>query len=320
MRAKTKEEWVADAIKVHGDLYDYSKSNYINNYTEVIVICKKCGYEFKVIPYVHLRGTGCPRCGKKRSTSHMMTMEYFLEKSHERHGDKYDYSEVDLENRDEKGRVTIICPVHGRIKQKPSIHIKSGCKKCHMEKLQKSRRLTTETFIERARKTHGDLYDYSNTVYKNRRTPVEIKCNTCGNIFHQNPYLHVNGEGCPVCKFSGLENEIKRLLTENDIAYISQCKKDKLEWLGRQSLDFYLPDYNIAIECQGSFHFGRNDYFGGADGMADCRKRDERKYNICKENGVKILYYATSSNIPESYFDTIYTNTNDLLKELKKMP
>lgn len=53
--------------------------------------------------------------------------------------------------------------------------------------------------------------------------------------------------------------------------------------------------------------------------MADCRKRDERKYNICKENGVKILYYATSSNIPESYFDTIYTNTNDLLKELKKM-
>jgi len=60
-------------------------------------------------------------------------------------------------------------------------------------------------------------------------------------------------------------------------------------------------------------------YYGGADGMADCRKRDERKYNICKENGVKILYYATSSNIPESHFDTIYTNTNDLLKELKKM-
>lgn len=318
MRRKTKEQFIKDAQKVHGDKYDYSKSNYINNYTEIIVICKKCGYEFKVIPYVHLRGVGCSNCDKKKSISHMMSMEYFLKKAHEKHGDKYDYSKVDLLHRDENGKVIIICPIHGEIKQNPSMHLRSGCKQCHMEKLAESKRLNTEIFIDRAKKIHGDLYDYSRTIYKNKRTKLSIKCNTCGNVFTQYPLAHLHGEGCPVCNFSKLENEIKELLVENNIEHIHQCRKDKLKWLDRQSLDFYLPQHNIAIECQGSFHFGRNDYFGGEDGLIDCKKRDEKKYNKCKQNGVKVIYYAKPP-IPKIYFDEIYTNKEELLKALNNL-
>ena len=41
-KKKTQEEFVEEAIKIHGDKYDYSKVNYVNAKTKVIIILK-CG-------------------------------------------------------------------------------------------------------------------------------------------------------------------------------------------------------------------------------------------------------------------------------------
>ena len=43
-----------------------------------------------------------------------ITTEEFIERARKVHGDYYIYDEVDMNNRDEKGRVPIICPIHGR--------------------------------------------------------------------------------------------------------------------------------------------------------------------------------------------------------------
>ena len=53
--------WVERAKEIHGDRYDYSKVNYINDYTNLIVTCKEHGI-FKQTPNSHLRGQGCPKC------------------------------------------------------------------------------------------------------------------------------------------------------------------------------------------------------------------------------------------------------------------
>ena len=42
------------------------------------------------------------------------------------------------------------------------------------------------------------------------------------------------------------------VLEKNNIVFIEQYRE---KWLSKQSLDFYLPEYNIAIECQGMQHF-----------------------------------------------------------------
>jgi len=47
--------------QVHGDRYNYSKINYINGKTKVIIICPEHG-EFEQTPNTHLRGNGCPKC------------------------------------------------------------------------------------------------------------------------------------------------------------------------------------------------------------------------------------------------------------------
>jgi very-short-patch-repair endonuclease len=57
-------EFIEKAEKIHGNKYDYSKVEYVNNYTSVIIICKKHG-EFLQKPFVHLLQHGCPSCINK---------------------------------------------------------------------------------------------------------------------------------------------------------------------------------------------------------------------------------------------------------------
>lgn len=70
------------------------------------------------------------------------------------------------------------------------------------------KKLTTQEFIERARKVHGDKYDYSKAEYVNISTKVCIVCPTHGD-FWQRPSDHIfHGSGCPLCNFSQKDNLI----------------------------------------------------------------------------------------------------------------
>ena len=64
MKKLTTEDFISKAREVHGDKYDYSKTEYVNNKTPICIICPEHG-EFKQTPYPHLRGCGCAKCGEK---------------------------------------------------------------------------------------------------------------------------------------------------------------------------------------------------------------------------------------------------------------
>jgi len=59
-KRKTTEEFIRDAINVHGSFYDYSLVDYINSSTPVIIICPIHG-PFKQTPNIHLKGCDCPK-------------------------------------------------------------------------------------------------------------------------------------------------------------------------------------------------------------------------------------------------------------------
>lgn len=62
-----------------------------------------------------------------------------------------------------------------------------------------SKSITTEQFIIKARKKHGDKYDYLLTSYTNDRTKIKVVCPKHG-IFEPTPNNHVGkGSGCPQC-------------------------------------------------------------------------------------------------------------------------
>ena len=84
-----------------------------------------------------------------------LTTEEFIKKAKEIHRDKYDYSKAEYSG--SKIKICIICPKHGEFWQIPNAHLNGqGCPECSNTK-----KLTTEEFIKRAKKIHGDKYDYS---------------------------------------------------------------------------------------------------------------------------------------------------------------
>ena len=177
-------------------------------------------------------------------------------------------------------KVCIICPEHGEFWQQPNNHLSGyeGCKYCA------ERIMNTEIFIQRSKKIHDNEYDYSKVEYKNPKTKVCIICPIHGE-FWQYPYGHLQGKGCSKCKNkSVLETKTLLFLNNNNINYEYQ---KKFEWLGRQSLDFYLPDQNIAIECQGRQHFIDGSF---SEPLDIIENRDLIKLQKCLEHNIPIFY------------------------------
>jgi hypothetical protein len=140
MRRLTKEQFIDQAISVHGNKYDYSNVVYVSNKVKVEIICQKHG-PFCQQPSNHIvNKQGCRYCAESIVLSHnklqSSTSEEFIKKSKLLHGEKYDYSLVEYINK--KTKVKIICSKHGVFEQRPMHHLrKCGCPKCHESKGEK---------------------------------------------------------------------------------------------------------------------------------------------------------------------------------------
>jgi superfamily II DNA or RNA helicase/protein-arginine kinase activator protein McsA len=182
----TTEQIIKEFKKVHGDKYDYSKVDYKNVDSKVIIRCKEHG-EFQQTPYYHKNGQRCPKC----SGNTKLSTEEVIQQFKEVHGNKYDYSKVDYKNIDSK--VMIICKEHGVFLQSPYNHrARKECPKCS------GVGLSREEIIAQFRKVHGNKYDYSKTECTNTRSPIIIICPEHGE-FSQNTNSHKQGNGCPKC-------------------------------------------------------------------------------------------------------------------------
>lgn len=306
---KTKLDFLTKAVSVHGNKYDYSNIDYVNTHVKIVIKCNCCGNIFNQTPHDHLQGHGCPYCARERARlAKLGTREKFIEKATEIHGDRYDYSKVTYRNNYTK--VCIICKEHGEFWQTPNNHlIGQGCSKCSC-----NCKLTTEEFKKRAIKIHGNKYDYSLVNYVNAKTLVKIICKEHGE-YEQTPDVHLRGCGCPKCNISHLEDDMEKFLNENNIEYIYQAK---FPWLGRQSLDFFLPKYNIAIECQGIQHFeGRT--FGNTkllleETLSKQQVLDKEKKDKLEEHNINIIYYS-DANIKFPY--TVFKDKKDILSYIQ---
>ena len=68
----------------------------------------------------------------------------------------------------------------------------------------------------------------------------------------------------------------------------------RFEWLRNQKpmpLDFYLPEYNVAIECQGEQHLVNARQFENVN-KNYVAKNDCLKNMLCEENGIKVFYFG----------------------------
>ncbi|VVC05183.1 Uncharacterised protein [uncultured archaeon] len=366
LRSNTKD-FITKARKVHGNFYDYSKVEYVNNHTSVIIICPRHG-QFLQTPNAHLEGQHCPKCAHEiRVQKKLSNTIEFIDRAKKIHAQKnYDYSKVTYIHN--KKKVCIICPIHGKFWQTPNEHLNGcGCNKCAIEfraqettsntndfigKAQEihkndsydyskvrytnaftkiciicpihgkfwqipnthlngagcpicggTAKLTTENFITKAEKVHGNDYDYSKVEYVNTDTKVCIICSKHGE-FWQAPTTHLSGAGCSLCHESRGERRIRLLLKRKKIKFERQVHFAECRNIFPLRFDFGIYQGKKLlglIEYQGIQHYGIYEDYGGVKGYELGRKRDAIKVSYCSENHIPLLVipYYESNNLEE---------------------
>lgn len=279
-KTSNTNEFISKAKEIHGDKYDYSKVDYKKSDEKVCIICPKHG-EFYQKPNWHLNGHGCPKCGKELRDKHeSLTTEEFIERSKEKHGNKYDYSKVEYKNA--KTKICIICPEHGEFWQSASEHMYGqGCPICGKEKCALSRKKSTEKFIEDARKVHGDRYTYEHCVYKGCYKPVKITCPIHGD-FKQIASYHLCGNGCQKCgaTCSKAEEEIHEFL-KSILPSKTEIKTHERKLLPGREIDIYIPEKKFAIEFDGLYwHCEKN---------IEDKNYHLNKTNECEKLGINLI-------------------------------
>ena len=66
------------------------------------------------------------------------------------------------------------------------------------------------------------------------------------------------------------------------------------DWLGRQSLDLYIPSLSTAIEYQGVQHYLPVEFFGGEEALSQRRDLDRVKKELCEANSVRLIEWPYS--------------------------
>ena len=237
---------------------------------------------------------------------------------------------------DNDSKIIVRCKIHGIIWETTAHRLsqqKFACRKCYDEyRKEIIRKAKEKEFLHFLEKHYKGIYDFSKVKYVNNKTKITLICPEHGE-FQLRPDKIVNRlDGCPFCNESHLEREIRVVLDNLEIKYE---REKTFSWLKSKQnlyLDFYLPDYNIAIECQGEQHIDKRDgsIMNKHDNFEEKVNRDKIKHKLCADNKIEIIYIFNkkfSNKILDEMFENIYDdslfiedifeNNSILLKQIK---
>ncbi len=132
-KKRTTESFIELARHRHGDLYDYSKVEYVDSQTPVLIGCREHGM-FLQRPHIHLHPSGCMLCANKLKLGQKpLPLEEMLSRAREAHGeDQYDYSLI-VDYKKQKYKHKIRCnKCNSVFEQSLYKHVnrKQGCPHC----------------------------------------------------------------------------------------------------------------------------------------------------------------------------------------------
>lgn len=256
--------------------------DYINNHTPVTFICPYHG-NFSLLPKSALENLECPECQKQRlHDMFAKTNEAFICELRAIFGDEYEYDDVEYKNKN--SIIKLKCKKHGYFYRVASDLLRGkGCQACSYEKAWDLRgRMTTETFIERAKAEHGDKYGYSESIYTSAHEHILIYCKRCKKYFPQDPYAHMSGQGCPYCAAGKTESAGELEMVEFIIHQgVGDVVRNDRNIIPPYELDVYIPSKNIAFEYNGLY------YHSAAMVGTDYHLK---KTEMCAERGIRLFH------------------------------
>ena len=301
------------------NVIDFSNSVYETTKKPLKCKCKLCGEEFNLNVGHAINEViqhPCPHCRKIQTS--LEYKETFIKKLNEKFNYKFDCSKVKYVNT--RTPVTLICKTcKTEFEAVPQVLLGSncyiGCPNCKNKIKSEKRMKTTEQFIEQAKEIYGDIYDYSESVYKGELKPIKIICKEHG-PFITLPKYHLRKHGggtCPKCYCSSGELRVMNILEKLKIPYIFQfqIKSEKFSNIKKYVfMDFLLSKNSqiMFIEFNGEQHYRPVDKFGGEEVFEKQLVRDQEVKEYCKENNYPLLIipYNCSNNDIEKLIKQFY--------------
>ena len=311
--------FIEKAKGAHGDLYDYSLTEYKSARERVRVLCKIHG-EFLTPAGHHASGTGCPECGRtKVENSRRSTLEDFSFQARKIHGDRYDYSETIY--RSSKLPLRIRCPEHGAFEQRAGNHLSGhGCPKCARIVIEESRRLHSDEFFERAGVAHNHFYSYPPQEYSGPETLLKVICPEHG-LFLAGARNHLwNKRRCPKCALR-LGGELRRIKPNEWLVQARSLHGTRYEY---DLADFNGGSQLVHIKCSkhGWFYQLGHKHLAGQGCKKCARERligRWRPETLTPEHACEpCFFYYLSMHQPDEAFYKVGI-TNDLTRRQRTL-
>lgn len=240
MRKKTTEEFIVEANNHYKGLYDYSKVEYKNTMTKVIVICPTHG-EWEVTPDNHIgKNSGCPKC-----KGFNLTKKEKIELANKVHNHKYDYSLITSKIIKNQSQYPILCSEHGRFEQIWNNHYNmgQGCPKCNVAGRKK-------TLPEGVKNSWSKEYtrEYMNNYKKDRRK-IDIDFKLTNDLRTR------IGTCIKKYNFEKKDTSIKELgcSIQEYVVYLEKQFSENMSWDNHG--EYWEIDHTIPLSRGGSFHY-----------------------------------------------------------------
>lgn len=293
------EELLQQFREVHGDKYNYDNVVYKGIHELVEIICPIHG-SFPQTPNSHKRGNGCKEC---RTDSLRDTLDTMLDKLPEEFK-LYDYSRAVYI--DSVTDITVTCNICStEFNQTPSALIQGhGCRNCSAKAKGDKVRLKPKEILSKARKIHGDKFEYGSLEgYKDNTFVWQIKCPK-HDWFEQPVVSHLRGHGCRDCAKELSSSKIEKELVD----YLKNLGLDVYQtyrpfWMDGEELDIFIPSLDLAIEYNGGAYH-HSTFNTGVDFYDSTRRPSDyhlNKFITCKNNNVKLIHIFDFENIEYWY-------------------
>jgi hypothetical protein len=247
MRKITTEEYLERVKSIHGNKYDYSKVEYINTRTKVILICKTHG-AFEIKADNVLAGQGCGQCARDKHKLTYLSQER-LDNLIDIHKNKYGYPDLNVVD----GKIVIVCSQHGRFEQSLHQHeYGHGCPNCGRIKSNeiKTRRCKTCN-LDLELENFAPRFKTCNSCLASTPEKTLIVCSKCGeekatDFFYKSKLSHTGyRKECKACK-AAVEKPYKKVYRQENKTIIR--RKDLEYRKKRMEIDDLYKAKTIARE------------------------------------------------------------------------
>ncbi len=145
-------------------------------------------------------------------------------------------------------------------------------------------------YFEKVTKLHNNAYDYSDSVYVDLNTHINIKCRTCLNTFSQKPANHYYFKGCKFCTNKSRKDKQRKPLSE----LLKQFEKVHGKHYDYSNVDYVNWETPIQIGCpvHGIF-LQRPDVHLNGSGCKHCSHLKTSKHGVNTKQSIdEIILYV----------------------------